>query len=68
MIELCQAQPGQPVYHITEPDAPGLYTLVSFKSGRNNPERDAMIFTISREVEYEEVNQVVLVGRHGLLS
>lgn len=68
MIELCQAQPGHPVYHVTEPDAPALYALISFKSGNTDPERDEMTFTISREVEYEEVAQTVLVGRLGLLS
>lgn len=68
MIELCQAQVGQPVYHVTEPDAPDLYALISFQPGTNNPERDAMTFNISREEEYEEVSQTVLLGRHGLLS
>ena len=48
MIELCQAQPGQPVYHVTEPDAPDLYALISFMSGKTDPERDVMTFTIAR--------------------
>lgn len=68
MIELCQAQVDQPVYHVTEPDAPSLYALVSFQSGKNDPERDAMTFTIAREEEYEEVSQTILTGRLGLLS
>jgi hypothetical protein len=68
MIELCQAQPEQPVYHVTEPDAPDLYALISFKPGQTDPEQAPMTFTISREVEYEEVAQTVLVGRLGLLS
>ena len=68
MIELCQAQPGQPVYHVTEPDAPDLYALISFMSGKTDPERDVMTFTVAREEEYEEVAQTVLMGRLGLLS
>lgn len=68
MIELCQAQPGLPVYHVTEPDTPDLYALIGFKQGKTDPERDLMTFTISREEEYEEVAQTVLVGRLGLLS
>lgn len=68
MIELCQAQVGQPVYHVTEQDAPNLYALVSFQPGKIDPECDAMTFTIAREVEYEEVSQTVLAGRQGLLA
>ena len=68
MIELCQAQVGQPVYHVTEQDAPNLYALVSFLPGKIDPERDAMTFTIAREEEYEEVSQTILTGRPGLLS
>lgn len=68
MIELCQAQIEHPVYHVTEPDVPDLYALISFQPGTNDPERDAMTFKISREEEYEEVSQTVLSGRLGLLS
>lgn len=68
MIELCQVQIGQPVFHVTEPDAPGLYALISFQAGKTDPEHDAMTITISREEEYEEVSQTVLTGRKGLLS
>ena len=68
MIELCQDPVGQPVFHVTEPDVPDLYALISFHSGQIDPERDAMTVTLSREVEYEEVSKSVLTGRAGLLA
>ena len=68
MIELCHAQVGQPVYHVKEPDAPDLYALVSFNSGRTDPERDAMTVTVAIEHECEEVSKTVLTGRAGLIA
>ncbi|TXT25424.1 MAG: hypothetical protein FD131_4625 [Rhodocyclaceae bacterium] len=68
MIELCQAQIGQPVYHVKEPDAPDLYALVSFNSGQADPELDAMTVMVASEQEYEEVSKTILTGRAGLLA
>lgn len=68
MLELCSVTVGQPVFHIKEPDAPSLYSLVTFVPGKTDPETDAITIALHWEDECDEVSKTVLVGRAGLLE
>ena len=71
MIELYHTGGGCWAYQVQEPDAPGLYALITVPDGAaipETPEVDPMMIGIYSEEDSDDLGLTTLTGRIGLIE
>ncbi len=71
MIEIYHTGGGCMAYHVQEPDAPGLYALITAPDGAalpENPEFDPMMIGVYREESSDNMGLTTLAGRLSLIE